>query len=101
MGLGVRSCAQYSKERQTEDDLARYKYFAWGQGLMSGLNAAVVHRKLHTDLAKLPVEAQVGLIDIYCDLRPQVTYAEAILDLFRVMRQDQQLPKWDALVGRP
>lgn len=91
-GIGATSCAQFAKAYQADPQGASDLYFAWAQGLMSGLNMANLAAKRPAKELGVRVSDQEQQIKAYCADNPLRTYMDAILDLFKslpVFKKDE------------
>jgi len=94
MGAGVSSCAQFGDDYRRNPTDFESLYFAWAQGMLSGLNARLLFSNNDTNLAWWDSAQQEQHIRSFCSNHPLSSYAEAVFDLFDAMRQEQGLPNW-------
>jgi len=96
MGVGVTSCAEFAIQYRKDPEIANIIYFAWVQGLMSGLNLTQAWKNKRThDLGALPILVQQLHIRTFCDQRPLLRVVDAAFDLFDTLPeiQPERLPK--------
>ena len=99
IGFGAYSCAEFAN-LYTEDPMVENTFFSWAQGFMSGLNHPFLNAKA-TDLlpSSFNIDTQQSHIRHYCDQRPLVNYAEAVMNLYYTMQKKQGLPVWPTPKG--
>ncbi len=70
-------------------------FYAWAQGLMSGVNTMLIERHdVPINLALWDIEKQQRHIRDFCAANPLQEYIIAVFDLFDAMRKEQGLPNW-------
>jgi hypothetical protein len=86
MGAGTSTCAEYAQAYRRDPDDADNTYFNWAQGFMSGLNEEqrTLKKPAH-NLKALPISEQLDYLRLFCDQKPLLPYAAAVLNLFRAL----------------
>jgi len=92
-GVGVRTCAQFAKDYQSNPSYEETIYANWALGFMSGMNAILdATDKPKRDLAAISFEDKKHFLRQYCDGHPLQIYMEGVVQLMRslpVMQQAQ------------
>jgi len=92
-GVGVRTCAQFAKDYQSNPSYEETIYANWALGFMSGMNAILdATDKPKRDLAAISFEDKKHFMREYCDGHPLQIYMEGVVQLMRslpVMHQTQ------------
>jgi len=92
-GVGIRTCAQFAKDYQSNPSYEETIYANWALGFMSGMNAILdATDKPKRDLAAISFEDKKHFLREYCDGHPLQIYMEGVVQLMRslpVMRQAQ------------
>ena len=88
MGIGTRSCGEFSEAYQSSPQAAEIAYFSWAQGYMSAANNVAANAVgpggtyRNRDLNSMPSVVQQYAIRSYCDQNPLALYFDAVLDLY-------------------
>lgn len=90
VGVGVGTCGEFAKMYAQNPEMMEVSFFAWAQGLMSGINAGFKTEQM-TDLhpADFPVKSQQAFLRRYCADNPLRTYYDAVFELYIFMRSRQ------------
>jgi hypothetical protein len=96
IGAGAVLCANFAAlSMQDHSGPLEDIYFAWTQGMMVGLNAALTARgQKATNLSLWDTDQQDQHIRIYCKSNAAEFFSNAAVDLYESMRTEQQLPDW-------
>ena len=84
-GIGVNSCAQFSKDYVTNPAAVESVYFSWAQGFISGLIAGDVAAKVaqrRIEGGEENTMAYMLSIRRYCAAQPLSMYADAVLEVY-------------------
>ena len=88
MGIGTRSCGEFTGAYQSDPEVVEFAFLSWAQGYMSAANDAVKNAVGrggtydNRDLNSIPIEVQKYAIRSYCDQNPLALYLDAVLDLY-------------------
>jgi hypothetical protein len=74
-GAGLKSCKSYLDARQ-QDNRESVAFVDWLSGYFSGVNKTSTHRNNFFGLSDL--KGAMAWLDDYCNVRPQVRFAEAV-----------------------
>jgi len=92
-GVGIRTCAQFARDYQSNPSYEETIYANWALGFMSGMNAILdATDKPKRDLAAISFEDKKHFLREYCDGHPLQIYMEGVVQLMRslpVMHQAQ------------
>jgi hypothetical protein len=94
VGLGMRSCEEFSKAYKAQPALTEALYLTWAEGFMSGMNfmaGAVETSPL--DLKKIDTESVKTDIKSYCDAFPQAAYYDAVIPIYNKLPKISKTPK--------
>jgi len=98
VGLGAASCRQFNSDLDRNFQVQR-DYFAWAQGLMSGLLLGAPAGKdegLELNPPSLPLLQQVDFLRSFCANNPDKDYTDGVLELYRLLRK-HSVPQGPAL----
>jgi len=83
VGLGMRSCEDFSKALKVQPALAETLYYAWAEGFVSGMNfMAPAAETQPLDLKKIDAESAKTDIKSYCTASPQAPYYDAVIPIY-------------------
>jgi hypothetical protein len=83
VGLGMRSCEEFSKAYKAQPALAETVYFTWAEGFMSGLSFMATAADIPPlDLKKIDADSAKTDIKSYCNAFPQAPYYDAIIPIY-------------------
>jgi hypothetical protein len=97
IGLGATSCSKFIAEITQRPSLQR-DYFAWAQGLMSGVvlvRPPLNGEKLDLVSPSFPLLKQVAFLRQYCEKHPSNGFVDAVRALFRVLAHEPPVLKSD------
>lgn len=92
VGIGVGTCGVFGKKYAKNPEFYEISYFAWAQGLMSGINAGFKAGHM-TNLkpTDFPAKEQMAFIRQYCAENPLRSYYDAVFELYIYLREKQGL----------
>lgn len=89
VGPGAVSCQQFNQD-YARDPYTERGYFAWAQGLMSGVLLRApqgVDEDLDLTPPGMPVLDQMAFIRRFCTANPDSDYTDATLSLYKELRK--------------
>jgi hypothetical protein len=89
VGSGAVGCNQFNED-YTRDPYSERGYFAWAQGLMTGILLRApegVDEDLDLIPPAMPIQNQMAFIRRFCAASPEEGYQDAILALYKELRK--------------
>jgi hypothetical protein len=83
IGIGVRTCAQFSKDFSNEPANADTAYTNWAFGFMSGVNVAMeAFDKPRRNLASMSFEDKKAYLRSYCENNPTKSPMDGAVEMY-------------------
>lgn len=89
VGPGAVACRQFNRDH-SRDPYQEREYFAWAQGLMSGIllrSPAGVDQGLDLTPTDMKVPEQMAYVRRFCAENPDRDYSDAVLALYKELRK--------------
>jgi hypothetical protein len=91
-GIGLGSCADYARLRQSDAKTADMLFLSWAEGFETGFNMSRISAGQHTvDLGVMPDAAQSAFLRNYCAQHPEQPYEGAAVSLIKTIAEMQKM----------